>query len=452
MPAIRQSLSELRQTLALALPIIGGSVSQILMGLTDSAMVGHVGKVPLAASAFAGSVFGVFFVAGIGLLAPVSVLVARAHGAGRPEECARWLRHGLAVAMAMGVGLALLLTGLSTELHRFGQPAEVVAAANPFFVIIAVSLIPTFLFQVLRQFSEALGQPWQPMIILFLSVGLNALFDWVLIFGHLGAPALGLTGAGCTLLARCLSVLLLWSWLHRQRAIETMLPRLGHSASLAWPHFREMFQIGVPVAGQLLFEVGAFSSAALLMGWLGTVALAAHQIAVSCASFTFMFPLGLAMAVSIRMSQAVGAGRRAALRPIGFGALGLAVAVMGGFALVFAFAGPWIARGFTADPDVAAVAARLLVVAAFFQVFDGAQVVGSGALRGLTDVKVPTVITFIAYWLVALPAAYLLAFHTRLGPTGVWIGLAAGLASAALLLAWRLARATSPRPQPGVAV
>jgi MATE family multidrug resistance protein len=208
----------------------------------------------------------------------------------------------------------------------------------------------------------------------------------------------------------------------------------------------------VPVAGQLLFEVGAFSSAALLMGWLGTVALAAHQIAVSCASFTFMFPLGLAMAVSIRMSQAVGAGRRAALRPIGFGALGLAVAVMGGFALVFAFAGPWIARGFTADPDVAAVAARLLVVAAFFQVFDGAQVVGSGALRGLTDVKVPTVITFIAYWLVALPAAYLLAFHTRLGPTGVWIGLAAGLASAALLLAWRLARATSPRPQPGVAV
>ena len=447
MPAIRQSLAELRQTLALALPITVGQVSQILMGLTDSAMVGHIGKVPLAASAFAGSVFGVFFVAGIGLLAPVSVLVARAHGGGRPEECARWLRHGLALTLAMGVCLAFLLTGLSTELHRFGQPAEVVAAANPFFVIIAVSLIPTFLFQVLRQFSEALGQPWQPMIILFLSVGLNALFDWVLIFGHLGAPALGLTGSGCsTLLARSLSVLLLWSWLRRQPGIGALLPRLGHSVGLAWPHFREMFQIGVPVAGQLLFEVGAFSSAAMLMGWLGTVALAAHQIAVSCASVTFRFPLGLAMAVSIRMSQAVGAGWREALRPIGFGALGLAIAIMGAFALVFAFAGAWIARGFTADPDVAAVAARLLVVAAFFQVFDGAQVVGSGALRGLTDVKVPTLITFIAYWLVALPAAYLLAFQTRLGPTGVWIGLAAGLASAALLLAWRLARATAPRP------
>jgi MATE family multidrug resistance protein len=447
MPAIRQSLAELRQTLALALPITVGQVSQILMGLTDSAMVGHVGKVPLAASAFAGSVFGVFFVAGIGLLAPVSVLVARAHGGGRPEECARWLRHGLALALAMGVCLALLLTGLSTKLHRFGQPAEVVAAANPFFVIIAVSLIPTFLFQVLRQFSEALGRPWQPMIILFLSVGLNAFANWVLIFGHLGAPALGLTGSGCsTLLARSLSVLLLWSWLRRQPGIGALLPRIGHSARLAWPHFREMFQIGVPVAGQLLFEVGAFSSAAMLMGWLGTVALAAHQIAISCASFTFMFPLGLAMAVSIRVSQAVGAGRREALRPIGFGALGLGVGVMGAFALVFAFAGSWIARGFTTDPDVAALAARLLVVAAFFQIFDGAQVVGSGALRGLTDVKIPTLISFIAYWLVALPAAYLFAFQTRLGATGVWIGLAAGLAAAALLLAWRLARATSPRP------
>ena len=268
MPAIRQSLAELRQTLALALPIVGGSVSQILMGLTDSAMVGHVGRVPLAASAFAGSVFGVFFVAGLGLLAPVSVLVARAHGGGRPDECARWLRHGLAVALAMGVGLALLLAGLSPELHRLGQPPEVVAAVNPFFVIIAVSLIPTFLFQVLRQFSEALGRPWQPMIILFLSVGLNAFFNWVLIFGHLGAPALGLTGSGCsTLLARCLSVLLLWNWLRRQPGIAAQLPRLGQPAGLAWPHFREMFHIGVPVAGQLLFEVGAFSSAALLMGW-----------------------------------------------------------------------------------------------------------------------------------------------------------------------------------------
>jgi len=444
--AFRHSLAELRPTFALALPITVGQVSQILMGLTDSAMVGHVGRVPLAAAAFAGSVFGVFFVVGAGLLVPVSVLVARAHGAGRPDDCGRWLRHGLAVALVVGFSEALAVAILSTQLHRFGQPAEVVAAVNPFFVIIGVSLVPAFLFQALRQFSEAQGRPRQPMTILFLAVGLNALGNWVFIFGHWGAPALGLTGSGCsTLLARLVSVIALWGWLRRQAALRPLLPRARDLLMLSGARLREMFGIGLPVTGQLLFEVGAFSTAALMMGWLGTVPLAAHQIALSCAAFTFMFPLGLSTAVSIRLSEAVGRGRHAALRPIGFGALGLSTAMMGAFALVFLLAGGWIARGFTADPDVAALAARLLLVAAIFQVFDGGQVVGVGALRGLTDVRIPMVITFIAYWLVALPGAYLLGFPARLGATGIWAGLAAGLACAAVLLASRLARATAHR-------
>ena len=445
MTPFRRSLAELRAPLALAFPIIAGSVSQILIGLTDSAMIGHVGRVPLAASAFAGSVFSFFFLIGLGLLNPVSVLVARARGSGRTDECSLWLRHGLVLALAASTLITLVLTGLSTQLHLFGQPAEVIAAVNPFFVIIAASLIPTLLFQTLRQFSEALGHPWQPMFILFLGVGLNAFLNWVFIFGHLGAPALGLTGSGCsTLLARCLSVVLLWSWMRHHPEVGALLPRWRDFAPLAWVHFREMLRIGVPVAGQLLFEVGAFSIGALFMGWLGTVPLAAHQIAISCASFTFMFPLGLSMAVSIRMSQAVGAGRREALRPIAFGALGAGVGVMGVFGLLLAGAGGWISRGFTPDPDVATMAGRLLIVAAIFQIFDGCQVVSVGALRGLTDVKIPTVITFIAYWLVALPGAYLLAFAAHLGATGIWIGFAGGLACAAVLLASRLARLTAP--------
>jgi len=451
MAFIRKSLSELRPTLGLAFPIIAGSVSQILIGLTDSAMIGHVGRVPLAASAFAGSVFGFFFLVGLGLLTPVSVLVARARGAGRTGECALWLRHGLVLAVGDSVLTTLLLTGLSTQLHRFGQPAEVVAAVNPFFMIIAVSLIPTMVFQALRQFSEALGHPWQPMIILFLGVGLNAFLNWIFIFGHLGAPALGLTGSGCsTLLARTLSVALLWAWLRRRPGVSALLPRWRDFTALAWVRFREMFRIGLPVAGQLLFEVGAFSTAALLMGWLGTVPLAAHQIAVTCASFTFMFPLGLSMAASIRLSQAVGAGQREKLRPIGCGALILGVGIMGAFALLFALAGSWISRGFTTDPEVAGLTARLLIVAAIFQIFDGGQVVSVGALRGLTDVKVPTIITFIAYWLIALPAGYLLGFTARLGAVGIWIGLACGLACAAVLLAVRLIRLTAPIPAPAI--
>jgi len=450
MSVFKQSLAELRPTLALALPITVGQVSQILIGLTDSAMVGHVGRVPLAASAFAGSVFGLYFVVGAGLLMPVSVLVARAHGAGQPDECGQWLRHGLAVALTVGVFEALVTSVLATQLHRFGQPAEVVAAVNPFFVIIGVSLVPTFLFQVLRQSSEALGRPWQPMFILFLSVGANALLNWVFIFGHLGAPALGLTGSGCsTLLARVSSVIVLWLWLQRQPGLRRVLPQPGDLLKLSRAHLREMLRLGLPAAGQLLFETGAFSIAALMMGWLGTVSLAAHQIALCCAAFTFMFPLGLSMAVGIRMSQAVGRKQRESLRPISFGALGLSTAMMGTFALVFALAGGWIARGFTTDPDVATLAARLLLVAAIFQIFDGGQVVGVGALRGLTDVRIPTFITFIAYWLVALPAACLLGFKARLGAIGIWTGLAAGLACAAVLLTVRLTRATSSRPAAG---
>ena len=161
-------IRELRPTVALAFPIIAGSVSQILIGLTDSVMIGHLGRVPLAAAAFANSVFGFFFLIGIGLLLPVSVLVARARGADQSAECARWLRHGLVLAIAESAFTAAALAALATQFRRFGQPPEVVAAVNPFFMIIAVSLVPTMVFQVLRQFSEALGRPWQPMVILFL--------------------------------------------------------------------------------------------------------------------------------------------------------------------------------------------------------------------------------------------------------------------------------------------
>jgi MATE family multidrug resistance protein len=187
----------------------------------------------------------------------------------------------------------------------------------------------------------------------------------------------------------------------------------------------------------LLFEAGAFVSAAVMMGWISAEALAAHQIALSCAAFTFMFPLGLSMAACMRIGKAVGEGRLAALRSIGFGALAMSCLCMILSALVFSLAGPWLAHGFVDDPAVIALAAKLLVVAAIFQLFDGGQVVGSGALRGLADVKMPAAITFVSYWLLAIPGGYVLGLHTSLGALGVWIGLAAGLAVAAVSLGLR---------------
>jgi MATE family multidrug resistance protein len=430
-------IRELRLTLALALPMIVGQVSQMLIGLSDNAFIGRVGTVELAASAFTHGIFGLFYIVGIGLLLPVGVFTARDHGAGDDAGCAAWLRHGRAMSLAVGTGAFVLLAGLATQLHRFGQPPEVVAVMKPFYLLISASLIPTLYFQVQRQYLDALGRPWVGTSIMLADIALNALLNWAFIWGHLGAPALGLMGSGlATLLARTAAVGFIALWLRRE-------PRA--KGGLEWARFRAMLQMGVPAGGSLLFESGAFAAAALMMGWLGATALAAHQIALSCAALTFMVPLGLAMASSIRISKALGSGQRDALRAIGFGVLGLSAAIMLVFATVFMAGGALLARGFTADAAVITLAAQLLGVAALFQLFDGTQVVASGALRGLTDVKVPTVITFIAYWVISLPIGYLLAFHTRLGPVGIWIGLASGLACAAVLLAWRFHRLTRLR-------
>lgn len=433
---------ELRATLALAVPIVVGQVGQTLMGLTDSLMIGRIGKVPLAAAAFANGVCNLVYIAGVGLLLPVAVLTARAHGARQPRECAEYLRHGLALALAISAGVAALLLVTRTQLHHFGQPPEVVAAVGPFFTLLTLSLIPAFFFQVLKQYAEALGHPWAPMVILMSCVALNALGNWIFIFGHFGAPALGLAGSGAsTLTARFVACVALWLWLARRPEVRAEWPERWR-APIEGERVREMLRIGVPAAGQWLFEAGAFSAAAFMMGWLGAAPLAAHQIALSCASAAFMLPLGLSSAVSVRVSKALGGGRRDALRAIGFGALATGVAVMACFGVVFGFGGELIARAFTPELEVVALAARLLLVAGIFQMFDGAQVVGAGALRGLSDVKIPTAITFLAYWVFALPGGYLLAFHTALGGVGVWTGLALGLSFAALFLGWRFHRLT----------
>lgn len=434
-------LRELRPTLALAFPIIVGHMSQMLIGLTDSAFIGRVGTVPLAAAAFTNGVFGVFYVVGIGLLVGGAVFAARDHGAGNEAGCAAWLRHGRALALAVGFGAFGLMALLSTQLSRFGQPPEVVAIVRPFFLLIAASVVPALVFQVQRQFAESLGRPWVPMAIILADVGLNAFFNWVLVFGHLGFPALGLVGSGCaTLLARLVAVAAIAVWLRRSRhfAVVRTAPWSGWERA----RFAQLLRLGGPTGGMLLFETGVFAAAALMMGWLGTVPLAAHQIAIGCAAITFMFPLGISMAVSLRISRAHGEGRSEAVRAIGFGALATGLVFMAGCALVFMVAGPAITAGFTRAGDVAELATRLLVVAAIFQLFDGGQVISVGALRGLHDVRVPTVITFVAYWIVSLPIGYGLAFHTGLGPVGVWVGLAAGLGSAAVLLGWRFHRLT----------
>lgn len=435
---------EVRPTLALALPIMSGTVGHMLLGLADTMMVGRVGVVPLAAASFVNTLFHLPMVFGIGLLSSIPVLTAQAYGAGRDREVGEVLRHGLLLSLGGGMVLTLVLAAFRPGLGWFGQPPEVVEASGTYLVLLAASLLPLLVTHAGKQFSEALNRPWVPTFIMLGGVLLNILLNWLLIYGHWGAPALGLEGAGwATLLARLVMAVTAMIYVVKTPRLRPFQP-VRWLGRVFWDRVRALLGLGWPVAAQHLLEVGAFSLAALMMGWIGTEALAAHQIAITCAATTFMFPLGLGMAVCIRVGQAWGASHYRRMRRIGFVGLGLGVLVMGVFAVVFMVAGQLIARQFVEAPPVVHLAARLLFVAGIFQVADGLQVVALSALRGLADVRIPALVAVLAYWIIAVPLAYVLAFPVRLSALGIWIGLALGLGTAAGTMVWRFHRRSLP--------
>jgi len=432
-------LKELRPTLVLAFPIASGHLSQMLMGFADTLMIGRVGVVPLAAAAFANTLVHFVFVIGIGLLSSVAVLGSHAHGAGDRRETGEVLRRGVAIGLGSGLLMFALLWGSFPLLGLLRQPPEVVAASLNYLWLISASLPLMMLIVAFRNFSEAQNVPWPAFWAGLVSVGLNVFLNWVLIYGNLGSPAYGLDGAGmATLASRVFNLVLLVAWLRLDARVRPGWPARW-LARMAWKPVAAMLRLGFPVGLQIFMEVAAFSGTTLLMGWLGIIEIAAHQIAITCAATTFMVPLGVSLAVAIRVGQVIGAGEPWRARPIGFGAIGLAALLSGVFAALFILFNRPLAGLFTADPATLALAARLIVVAGLFQFFDGVQVVSIGALRGAKDVRRPTAIVFAAYWIVAIPCGAALAFATPMGATGLWAGLALGLACAAAGLAGRFA-------------
>ena len=428
---------EARPTLALALPIMAGMVGQMLMGLADTIMVGHVGVVPLAAAAFVSAVAHLPLVFGIGLLSSISVLTAQAFGARRPDEAGETLRHGLIMSAAMGLLAALSVLALQPFLNLLGQPPDVVEASRAFLRLFGWSLLPALVGHGCKQFSEALNHPWVPMFVLLGGVLLNVLLNWVLIFGNWGAPALGLEGAGwATLAARTIMAVVMIGFVLHASALRAFQPGRW-LAALRREKFRRLVELGWPVASQHFFEISAFAFAAIMMGWIGADSIAAHQIAITCAALTFMFGLGIGTAVCIRVGHAYGAGQFGRMRRIGFGGIGLGAGIMSLFGIVMMVAGEPIAAVFVASPTVVALTAKLLIVAAVFQIADGIQVVSISALRGLGDVRVPALIAVLAYWVLAVPLGAALAFPGKHGAVGMWIGLASGLGAAACGLSWR---------------
>lgn len=430
---------ETRSTLFLAMPIILGQVLQNSLGVIDTLMVGRVSVAAVAACSFATALFTVPLVFGFGVLAALSVFVARAAAQHNLVETAHLLRRGLVLSMGLAIAMVLGITFVSRGLVFFHEPAAVIAQGRPFLLLLTYSIVPMYLFQTLKQFCEAQHAAWPSLLILIIGVLVNVALNWIFIFGHWGAPPMGLLGAGwATLLTRTLIFGVLAGFV-TARFFQTSIMRNAFGDSVFKFHgYRELLNLGLPVGAQVILEVGAFTMAAVMMGWISEAALAAHQVAISIASMSFMVPLGLSMALAIRVSHALGRGAWGRAAQAIRGTLLVTVSFMSGTALIlFAFSHQ-LAAFFILDASVVMLAAHILIIAGLFQIFDGIQVVSIGALRGLHDVKVPTLINFFGYWGLALPLSYFLAFNEKWGALGVWSGLLAGLAFVACFLIIRL--------------
>ncbi len=432
--------AETRKTLRLAFPIMVGQLGQMLLGLADTLMVGRVGTVELAAVAFVNVLVTIAIVVGIGLSAAVSVQVSHAHGAEDAPAASEILRHGLLLCVAGGMLMGGVLLALTPFLWLFHQPAEVIAITPPYLAWVAASMAFMMPTMVIKAFAEAKNHPWPVFGIQIAGVLLNVALNRVFIFGLGSMPAWGLTGAGfATFLARLATLAAIWGYLRGSRT-------LAGSRPVRWLHrldpreCRALLRLAAPIAGGLTLEFGAFALGALLIGQFGSIPLAAHQIAITCAATTYMFPLGISIAVSIRMGHSMGGGNATLCRRIVLGAHAVGILIMGGFALAYIFGGQAIAAAFNPDPTLVALAVRLLVIAAIFQLFDGIQIISMGGLRGLRDVHVPALLIFVSYWMLALPLGSYLGFHRGQGAVGLWVGLALGIAVAAAILSLRLSQ------------
>jgi len=421
----------------LAAPLVAGLVVSTGMTVVDTVMLAPLGALPLAAVALTGAVLIVLYMALFGFVTPVGLFAGRHFGAGQPAGIGHVARHGAWLALLGGGASALLMAAGLLLLPWLGQPPEVLAILGPYWLCLSALLLPYALGLVAKNLLDAAGWPWAGVLLAVVPVLLNIAFNWVLIYGHLGFPALGLTGAGiASLLAQSIGAGLLWGFVRYAPAL-----RIWWAARRSDPvELRRQWREGLPMAVQYALEGGALAMIGLLIGQFGAVALAGHQIAQAVGNTLYMLPLGMAAAVGIRVAQVIGAGEGGRVAAIGQAGLWVVSVWMGAFALLFFFAGEWIASRFIDDPAVIAAAAGIFFVFGFTQLMDGVQSVSLGALRGMLDNAWPTRVSLLAYWGIALPLSVLFGFGFGLGPPGVWGGFGVGLAVAALALAWRFSR------------
>lgn len=430
--------SEVRNLLRLALPVVAAELGWMGMWLVDTMMVGRVGTAAIGAVSIGGGVFFAITIFGIGLLLGLDYLVAHAIGAGRVADAHRALVAGVYLSGILTVLLTGVVAVVILALPSSGIEPTVLAGAVPYLVATTWGLLPLLLFATLRRYLQARGLVGVVMVAIVSANVLNAAVNWVLVFGNLGAPALGAVGAGwATTISRVYMLLVLAAYLAwHERRRDSGLRRVALLAD--GPMLRRVARLGLPAAVQTTLEVGVFTLATLLAGTLDATALAAHQLALNTAALTFMVPLGISSAAAVCVARALGRNDGTGAGRAGSAALAIGITFMGAAALLFVTAPHALMRVFTTEPAVIATGASLLLVAAAFQLFDGVQVVATGILRGIGDTRTPLVANLLGHWTFGFPVGCALCFGLGWGVVGLWIGLTLGLmaVAVALLAVW----------------
>lgn len=443
---ISQYTSEFKYNWKLAAPVMLGMLGHTFVSFVDNIMVGQIGTAELAAVSLGNSFIFIAMSVGIGFSTAITPLVAEADSADNFDQAKSTFKHGLFLCTVLGIVLFLGVFFAKPLMYLMKQPEEVVELAIPYLDLAAFSLIPLIVFQALKQFSDGMSMTRYPMYATLIANIVNVILNYLLIFGKFGLPELGIVGAAYgTVISRFIMLAYLWWLLANKERTKVLVTNIKFFV-LEKLMLQKLINLGAPSAMQMLFEVAIFTAAIWLSGLLGKNAQAANQIALNLSTMTFMVAMGLSVASMIRVGNQKGLQKFKELRRIAFSIflLGILLAIFFGTVFfLFHKSLPKIYVDFTdatnyADNlEVVSIASQLLFAAAIFQISDTIQVVVLGALRGLQDVKIPTIITFISYWVIGFPISYFLGKASMYGSFGIWLGLLAGLSTAAILLYMR---------------
>ena len=426
--------------LMLAGPVVMAEVGWMSMGIVDTIMVGPLGPAAIGATGMGGSIFFAFAVFGMGVMLGLDALVSQSYGAGRLDDCVRWLQHGVVAALVVApLTMLVFYAAVGSTVDHWGLHPEVRRLAVPYLNTVVFSAVPLLFYATFRRYLQGIHIVRPVMVALVTANLVNAAGNWVLIYGNLGMPALGVTGAAwATVLSRAYMAIFLYVAIVREhRSRGGAHPQVPFELDRA--RMWRLIALGVPAASQFTLEVGAFAAVSALAGRLDPVSLGSHQIALNLAALAFMVPLGLSSAGAVRVGHAVGANDARRAMHAGWTALAVAAVIMAVVGLSFLVSPLPMLRVFTTDPRVLDTGVRLLAIAAAFQLFDGTQVVATGVLRGIGDTRTPMVTNVIGHWMFGLPSGYALCFWAGWGVAGLWVGLSIGLTlvAVALTFAWQ---------------